>query len=99
MPINDGESIVGVILVSSSASDILATGSSMSRVSGFIIAGMAVVLLALVIFLAGSFTKPFKGVTKSITRIAEGHFDERVYLKGYSEIEQISDAFNLMVEN
>lgn len=98
MPINDGESIVGVILVSSSASDILATGSSMSRVSGFIIAGMAVVLLALVIFLAGSFTKPFKGVTKSITRIAEGHFDERVYLKGYSEIEQISDAFNLMVE-
>ena len=54
-------------------------------------------LLLLSFIMTRSFTKPFKAMSGSINRIAEGHFDEPVALTGFTEVEQISDAFNTML--
>ena len=38
-----------------------------------------------------------KRVANSIDRMAEGHFDEEIHLRGFSEIRLISDSFNTML--
>lgn len=93
----DMNEVVGVILMNMSTADLTATHHAIRQVSLLVAIAFSFVLIILSIILARVFTKPFKGVAKSINRIAEGYFDEEVHLTGFVEIEQISDAFNLMI--
>ena len=54
-------------------------------------------LVFMSLVMARSFTKPFKDMANSINRISDGFFDEEVNLTGFSEVEQISEAFNTML--
>lgn len=94
---SDTEEIVGSILMNVSAADLTGTYISIRSMSSIVAIIFSLVLIILSLGLARVFTKPFKGVTKSINRFAEGYFDEEVHLTGFVEIEQISDAFNLMI--
>lgn len=89
--------IKGSVLMSVSAADIRTTYSSIRNMSLVVAGAFSLVLIILSLVLARVFTGPFKGVAKSINRIAEGYFDEEVHLTGFVEIEQISDAFNVMI--
>lgn len=89
--------IKGSVLMSVSAADIRTTYISIRNMSLVVAGAFSLVLIILSLALARVFTGPFKGVAKSINRIAEGYFDEEVHLTGFVEIEQISDAFNVMI--
>ncbi|MBB5264541.1 signal transduction histidine kinase [Catenibacillus scindens] len=99
VPVTDSENVVrGVIIIDASTLDLTQTYQSIERMSLWIAIGFSVILAALSVLIGRAFTKPFKNVASSINRIYEGYFDEEIHLKGYSEIETISDAFNAMLK-
>ncbi|MBR0085045.1 MAG: HAMP domain-containing histidine kinase [Lachnospiraceae bacterium] len=95
--INDGERVLGVLIISSSTSDLSALYDSIYNMSMIIMAVAAVVVAFLAFLFSRIITNPLKKVEKSINRISEGHYDEMMEVGGYSELEQVSDAFNAML--
>lgn len=92
------EQIEGMILFFVSCEDFTHTFTRIRNNLMLVLVPVVGVLLLLSFVIARSFTKPFKDMSGSINRIAEGHFDETVELTGFTEVEQISDAFNTMVK-
>lgn len=95
---DDEENILGVIVIDASTSDLTATYETFEKNSALAAAIFSLALVIIAIVVGRAFTKPFSNVTKSINRIAEGNYDEEVHLKGYAEIEAVSDAFNVMLK-
>lgn len=96
--ITDSDGVIrGAIIINASTRDLTDTYHSIRRMSTYVSMGFAVILILVATLIGRAFTKPFKNVAKSINRISEGYFDEEVHLKGYAEIETISDAFNAML--
>lgn len=99
VPITDSDgSNKGVIIINASTHDLTETYQSIQLVSACIAVGFSLVLIALAVLIGRAFTKPFKNVARSINRISEGYFDEEAHLKGFAEIETISEAFNVMLK-
>ena len=90
--------IAYVMFATASISDIYLAMDNI-RLTG---TSIIIILIIIVIFLAfiGSYTltKPFRTITKTINRVDIGHLEESIDLKGPSEVEEISAAFNLMLD-
>ncbi|HIU02957.1 MAG TPA: HAMP domain-containing protein [Candidatus Onthocola gallistercoris] len=93
----DKQTVLGVLLFYSSTSDIVKTCQSISSSYTAITIGLAVLCVVLAVSIAYIFIKPLKRVTNSIDHMAEGHFDEEIHLRGFSELKRISDSFNTML--
>lgn len=91
------EKISGMILFFVSCEDLTRTYDAIVQTMTFVMISVGIVLTVLSFIMSRNFTKPFKGMAKSINRISEGYFDEEVQLTGFYEVEQISDAFNTML--
>ena len=65
-----------------------------------IIAVLAASLVALVVsyFFSRNILAPVRVMTAASQRIAEGHYDERVELRGNDELNQLAGSFNQMAE-
>ena len=93
----DKSQILGVISFYSSTSDIEKTCESIGAFYNGLTTALVVICILLSLFIANLFTRPLKYVADSIDRMGEGHFDEVIDLKGFSEIQTISDSFNKML--
>ena len=93
----DKKEVLGVILFYSSVLDIQRTCDSIGRSFNGITTALVGLCILLSLVIANFFTKPLKRVANSIDRMAEGHFDEEIHLRGFSEIRMISDSFNTML--
>ena len=94
---NETKEITGVIIMSFSIKDIQSTRDSMEqRVVLFTII-LAIIIVAFSIYFSGILTKPLTSVVNSIDHMSEGYMNESVSIKGYNEIEKISDSFNHML--
>ncbi len=91
------DQIKGMILFFVSCKDLTKTYEGILRTMVIVMVSVAVFMIIVALIMARNLTRPFKEMASSINSIAEGHFDEPVQLTGYSEIEQISDAFNTMM--
>ena len=92
----DGQ-IRGMILFFMSCKDLTQTFDILIRTMILVLVSVVALMVILALFMARQFTRPFKALSQSIDRIARGQFDEPVNLTGFSEVEQISDAFNTMM--
>lgn len=93
----EGGEVLGVMLISSSTATRTEAYTQINWISMLIVAIIAVLLLILAYVFSREHSKPFAALAKSINHIAEGHFDEKVHLKGYTEVVQISNSFNKML--
>ncbi|MEE1242880.1 sensor histidine kinase [Frisingicoccus sp.] len=93
----DKSEVLGVILFYSSISDIQKTCDSIGSFYNGLTLALVFICIVLSLLIANLFTKPLKRVADSIDRMAEGHFDEQIHLSGFSEIQKISDSFNMML--
>ncbi len=91
------DTISGMILFFVSCEDLTLTYDAVVQTMTFVMISVGLVLTVLSFVMSRNFTKPFKGMAKSINRISDGYFDEEVQLTGFYEVEQISDAFNTML--
>ncbi|MFR6157794.1 MAG: sensor histidine kinase, partial [Coprococcus sp.] len=94
---DDKSEIRGMILFYMSCKDLTDTYDTITQAITFVVIGIGLVLVFMSLVMARSFTKPFKDMANSINRISDGFFDEEVNLTGFSEVEQISEAFNTML--
>lgn len=79
-----------------------AENSFLVRVNESILeAALGATVLALIVggLLARQVIRPLRQLTNAADRIAEGHFDDRLQVKGEDEVAQLARSFNLMAES
>ena len=86
-----------VMFATSSISDIFTAMSSIHLVGLAIIIMLAIVILFFAIFWSGRLVRPFGRINEVIDRIDQGHMTEDIALKGCTEVENISNSFNVML--
>ena len=95
---NDDGDVVFVIAAFSSISDIYAAMESIQVIGASVIVIALVIILFLAILLSYTTAKPFKKINEVIDRIDKGHLTDEIYMKGSSEVKNISASFNKMLE-
>lgn len=94
--IDDG-SAQGVLLISISTEEIVASMEILEQKGFTILVISAVLVLFFGYILAGILMKPFAKVTRAIEDITDGFQDEKISVPDYTETELITDAFNKML--
>ncbi|MDO5519634.1 MAG: HAMP domain-containing sensor histidine kinase [bacterium] len=95
---NQGKSnIVGAILLTASIRDVESTVNAMEEKTFLII--MLVILLVCLFsaWYSNVLVKPFKRVSQSIDHISEGSFEERITIDGYTEVINMAESVNKMI--
>ncbi len=98
-PIKDTLSVdtIGVIIMNSSTKDVQVILNSLEQRAVLFLITLSVIIVAFAIYFSGKLIKPLTSVVSSIDRLTEGFMDEKLSIKGYYEVEKISDSFNHMV--
>ena len=98
-PITDStnKNIIGVIVMNSSTKDVQTILGSLKQRAVLFSLTLAVLIVVFAIYYSRKLTKPLTSVVNSINRVTEGYMDEKLSIKGYYEVERISDSFNQMV--
>ncbi|HBF65705.1 MAG TPA: hypothetical protein DDW34_08150, partial [Clostridium sp.] len=65
---------VGVVLVSDDLSDISVTVSNIAKKGNLLLAGLAIIVIIIMIIMSQIFTEPIKKLIKVIQKMSEGHF-------------------------
>lgn len=89
--------VVGAIVMNSSTRDIESILSGMEQRAIIFSLALAMFIVIFALYFSNRLTKPLTKVVNSIDRLTEGYMDEEVSIKGYYEIEKISDSFNKMI--
>ncbi len=93
----DNEKIVGVIIFNISLEREFQILSALDQKLSIIITFILIVLVIAAFMYSKSLVKPLKAIIASINHVTEGYMDDEVSIKGFYEIEQISDSFNAML--
>ncbi len=93
----DTKEIQGVLLVSISADEIMASIDILKQKGLAMLGGITVLVLIFGYILAGILVKPFARVTRAIEDLTDGYLDEEISVPDYTETELITDAFNKML--
>ncbi|MDD4112747.1 MAG: HAMP domain-containing sensor histidine kinase [Herbinix sp.] len=89
--------VVGAVVMNSSTRDIESILSVMEQRAIIFSLTLAMLIFIFALYFSNRLTKPLTKVVTSIDRLTEGYLDEEVSIKGYYEIEKISDSFNQMI--
>lgn len=93
----DQRLVVGAVVMNSSTRDIQSVLDSMEQRAIIFTLAITMFIILFAIYFSGKLTKPLIQVVSSIDRLTEGFMEEEVSIKGYYEIERISDSFNKMI--
>lgn len=98
-PVMNGNTkeVIGVIIMSFSIKNIHDIYVVISQKTMLFILVLAIFVILFAVFYSNMLTKPFKRMTNSIDHMTEGYFDEKVAMKGFTEVEGISDSFNKLL--
>lgn len=91
---------IGVVFLSALSEDVSITVGEIRKQSNIILAMIAVIVAIIMYFAAKFFTEPLKKVLAVIIKMSEGHFDQRIDIKGirHNEIADLAVACNHMAE-
>ncbi|WP_409343649.1 cell wall metabolism sensor histidine kinase WalK [Paenibacillus sp. MBLB4367] len=95
-PVTSDTKVIGAVYVVASMEEIYSTSNRINRIflSGTLISIAMTALLGVI--LSHTITSPIKEITKQVTSVAEGNFNQKVKVFSYDEIGQLSFAFNYM---
>ncbi|MDD3174090.1 MAG: ATP-binding protein [Herbinix sp.] len=95
---NESKEIMGAIIMNFSTKDIQSIRDSMERRVVLYALTLAILIFVFAFYFSGILTKPLTSVVNSIDRMTDGYnMEEGISIKGYNEIEKISDSFNHMI--
>ncbi len=96
---NQSKDVMGAIVMSVSTKDIQSIRDSLERRILLFAVTLGVLIVVFAIYFSATLTNPLTNVVNSIDRMSEGYnMDEGISVKGYNEIERISDSFNHMIK-
>lgn len=90
--------IVGVVVVSVPTTDLREEKELLSEKSQILIVVLGIMVVVAAAACSAIFVRPFKKILTSVDKVSEGYLTERVTISGYTEIEQISESFNKMLD-
>jgi two-component system sensor histidine kinase VicK len=96
-PIGSGARVLGAVYIIANMEGLYNTLSSIFRIliTGTLLAlGLTAVLG---IMLSNTITRPIKEITKMVTAVAEGDYEQQVKIQGKDEIGQLGHTFNFMM--
>ncbi len=95
-PVGSGIRVLGVVYIVASMEELYNTMNSINQIllSGTLIALLFTAVLGAV--LSNTITRPIKEITKQVTAVAEGNYDQVVKIHGKDEIGQLGHTFNFM---
>ncbi len=93
----DTKEVIGVMVASMSTDNIVQEYEKMNEKAWTLFIALFVVVLIFAIFTTSFFVKPLNKLTGLFDRVSDGYFDGSISISGYSEIKQISEAFNQML--
>lgn len=93
----DKSNILGVMLISISTDEIVASMDILEQKGVLLLALIAVLVLVFGYLLSGVLVKPFTKVTRAIEDLTDGYLDGNISVPDYTETELITDAFNKML--
>lgn len=94
---NNTNEIKGIIVMNCSTRDIYNIRNNLENRSTIFAVTLVILVMVFAIYLSGKLTKPLTNVVNSIDRLSEGYLEEGVSIKGFNEVEKISDSFNHMI--
>ena len=97
-PNSESREIVGVVVVSVPTTDLIEEKELLAGKSRILIVVLGIGVIVAAAFCSAIFVRPFKKILASFEKISDGYLTENVTISGYSEIEQISEAFNQMLQ-
>lgn len=91
---------IGVVLISALSDDVSATVGEIRNQSNILFLMITIMLTILIYFSTRFFIEPLKKVLGVIIKMSEGHFDQRIDIKGirHNEITDLALACNNMAE-
>lgn len=95
---SDEKIIVGVVVVSVPTTDLRQEKEFLAEKSQILILVLGIMVVVSAGVFAGVFARPFKKILTSVDKISAGYLTERVTISGYTEIEQISESINKMLD-
>lgn len=93
----DYQTVLGVVIISEVFSDIEESLVYLINVTLLVALGLVIILTILSYYFSSNLTRPFRSFIEHMNRITQGHGEERVDIHGNKEIEEISTAFNVMI--
>ena len=94
----NGENVSGVMLATVSTDTIVDTLRVLKSKGNLIIGIEFIIMLILAFFISGFVVKPINRTTKYIGDVTEGYDDKKLNEKRFLESENLSEAFNVMLE-
>jgi len=94
----DQEEIIGVVCITFSTTDVGTVLDEISDKQLVFEMLVLVIITGLSLYFSSVFVRPFKKIEESIETISQGDFEEKISMKGYYETEQITEAFNGMID-
>ncbi len=94
---DESKEIKGVIVMNFSSKDIYEIRNTLEQRAVLFSMTLVILIVVFAIYISGKLTKPLTNVVNSINRFSEGYLEEGFSIKGYNEIEKISDSFNHMI--
>lgn len=96
---NKSNEVLGAIIMSVSTKDIQNIRDSLERRIFLFAVTLGVLIIVFAIYFSGTLTNPLTNVVNSIDRLTDGYnMEAGISIKGYNEIERISDSFNHMMK-
>lgn len=93
----DTKEVIGVIVASVSTDNIIEEYDKMNEKAWIIIIVLLIMVLIFAIVISSIFIKPLNRLTGLFDRVSDGYFNGDISMGGFSEIMQISEAFNQML--
>lgn len=94
---NNTNEVKGIIVMNYSIRDIYNIRNNLENKATIFAVTLVILVMVFAIYLSGRLTKPLTNIVNSIDRLSEGYLEEKVSIKGYNEVEKISDSFNHMI--
>ncbi|NLK75486.1 MAG: cell wall metabolism sensor histidine kinase WalK [Clostridiales bacterium] len=94
---NISKEIMGVIVMNFSTKDIQTMRDSLEKKAILSFATLTILIMVCAVYFSRKLTKPLTSIVYSIDHLTEGYMDEGVSIKGFYEIEKISDSFNHLI--
>lgn len=94
---NVSKEIMGVIVMNIPTKEIQSIRDNLERRAVLFIITLVVLIVVFATYFSRKLTKPLIAVINSINHLKEGYLDEKVSIKGYYEVEKISESFNQML--
>ncbi len=94
---SDGKENAGAVILRASLEG---ENAGFERVEAWMLAFDAVLMCAVGVaafYASGGMVKPFKAIIASIQHVTDGYMEDVVSIRGFNEVERISDSFNEML--